>query len=121
MNYPHMHDLARLSREDYSDVHSLDSISRGPRTRFEGGYPAQGTPEWWALRQRYEELLMAKIRRDRAGSPIRTQHDRDREYEAAKWASLGNEDADREYQSHAHQPGRPDWLGLHARLAGPGG
>jgi len=107
--------MARHSREDFSTVGSLDMISRRPKTRFETGFPASGSPEWWALRKRYEELLFTEVRRLRASSciPCKINHS---EAEAARWAALGNEAADRDYQSFVKSigpntpPRRKDWL-----------
>lgn len=90
-DYPDMRELARHATEDYSRIDSLDQI-KPP-------YPAQGTPNWWALRLRYEQLLMARIRRDRANSAIPCRVN-EGEATAAKWAALGNEQADSDYQSY---------------------
>ena len=117
--------MARHSREDFSTVASLDMISRKPKTRFEGGYPASGSPEWWALRKRYEELLFDSVRKLRASSciPCKINHP---EAEAARWAALGNEAADRDYQQFANVPldapdcrkgRRADWLQMQAANA----
>ena len=108
-DYPDMRDLARHATEDYSRIDSLDQI-KPP-------YPAQGTPNWWALRFRYEQLLTSRIRKDRANSVIPSRVN-DREAVAAKWAALGNEQGDAEYQSfvrpaseiYEKQRNRRDWL-----------
>ena len=116
-NYPDMRELAKRSTEDYSTVTSLDQINRQPKSRFEKGYPGQGTPEWWALRLRYEELLNAKLRRERSQSSMKPSFN-EAEAIAAKWAALGNETADKDYQSFVKVvgPNRPmkrrDWLDL---------
>jgi hypothetical protein len=117
--YPDLDALARLSKQDFSDIGSLDMISRRPKTRFEAGYPANGTPEWWALRKRYEELLFSKIRAERAAShmPCRVNEP---EAEAAKWAALGNETADRDYQQFSNVPmDAPDYIGARRAARSP--
>jgi hypothetical protein len=105
-DYPNMRDLAAMATEDYSRIDSLEAI-KPP-------FPAQGSPNWWALRLRYEELLFTKIRRQRSDSviPVRVNT---AEAEAAKWAALGNEQADKDYQSFvptaaAVNKRRRDWL-----------
>ena len=60
--YPSLRDMARLATEDFSRIESLDQV-RPP-------YPARGTPNWWALRLRYEELLNRKITDLRKSSGI---------------------------------------------------
>ena len=98
--YPDMRELARLSPRDFSEVGSLEQISRREKAMFEKGYPASGTPEWWALRKRYEELLLGQIRKERnAGKfPSRVNNP---EAEAAKWCALGNETAQKDYEDFA--------------------
>ena len=122
--YPDLTELGRRSKEDYSGIGSLEMISRNPKTRFEGGYPASGSPEGWALRKRYEELLFAKIRAQRAKTSMPCKVN-EPEADAAKWASVGNETADRDYQQFANVPmdapdcrkNRPDWLQMQASKA----
>lgn len=94
--YADMRDMARLSKDAFSDITSLEQINR-KHPRFEKGYPGAGSPEWWALRLRYEGLLMAEIRKSRSGSLKTTPIDPARAT-AAKWAALGNEQADVDYQ-----------------------
>jgi hypothetical protein len=112
-----MRELARRSTEDYSTITSLDQINRQPKSRFERGYPGQGTAEWWALRLRYEDLLGAKLRRERSESKLQPTFN-EAEAVAAKWSALGNETADRDYQSCVRVIGpnkplkRRDWLDL---------
>lgn len=111
MTFPDMRDMARLATEDFSRIESLEQI-KPP-------YPGQGTPNWWALRLRYEEILTKRLRKDRNGevSP------KSEEWECAKWAALGNEDADRRYQKFvptAHEVlarQRPDWLAASAKFS----
>ena len=97
-DYPDMRDLARHATEDYSRVESIEA--------FRPPYPGQGTPNWWAMRLRYEQLLMAKIRKSRAGTQIKSKPINEAELDAAKWAALGNEQANADYQGFvpsAHQ------------------
>lgn len=124
-SYPDMRELARFATENYSSIDSID--------RFRPPFPAQGTPNWWAMRQRYEELLLARVRRDRNGARLAGPSTAskvagaDLNHEAhansAKWAALGNEDADVDYQragksrewwlatwNPAAAMKRPDWL-----------
>jgi hypothetical protein len=89
-DYPDLKECARFATEDYSRLDSLDQI-KPP-------YPAQGTPNWWALRAKYEELLFVRIRKARSGGGIKNRVN-NAEAEAAKWAALGNEQADKDYQS----------------------
>ena len=86
--YPSLREMAKFATESYAKHDSLETI-RPP-------YPAHGTPNWWALRQRYEELLFARIRKDRNASAHKSTIN-EPEAEAAKWAALGNETADRDY------------------------
>ena len=96
-DYTDIRSMARLATEDYSSLDSLQQISRDRGSRFEKGYPAHGSPNWWALRIRYEQLLLGKVRKERAASKLRCDEKLD-EWDAAKWAALGNEQADRDYQ-----------------------
>ena len=98
--YPDLRELSRLSPRDFSEIESLEQISRRERAMFERGYPASATPEWWALRKRYEEILLGKIRKERkdSKSPSRVNEP---EAEAAKWCALGNETAQRDYEDFA--------------------
>lgn len=98
-DYQDMRTLARLSKVDFSDIDSLDAINRRKGSRFENGYPANGTPEWWALRYRYEQLLKASIRKLRSGTHIKAGDTPEDEADAAKWAALGNEQADADYRA----------------------
>jgi hypothetical protein len=91
-DYPDMRALARLSKVSYAHLESLEQINRRDME-----YPGSGTPEWWALRLRYEELLARSIRKlwgkdlaKRGVDPLRAT--------AAKWTELGNEDAQRNYE-----------------------
>jgi hypothetical protein len=84
--------MARFATENYAKFDSLESI-RPP-------YPASGTPNWWALRKRYEELLLGRIRKERNASAFKGRMN-EPEAEAAKWAAIGNETADRDYQQFA--------------------
>lgn len=93
--YPDMRELARGATESYERIQSLDQI-KPP-------YPAFGSPNWWALRLRYEQLLLAKIRRQRADSPLCCTVN-EPEGHAAKWGALGNEHADHDYQLFANVP-----------------
>jgi hypothetical protein len=93
--YPDMREMARGATESYDRIDALDQI-KPP-------YPAQGSPNWWALRMRYEQLLMAKIRRHRADNHLNLPLNAP-EAEAAKWAALGNETADRDYHMFANVP-----------------
>lgn len=110
-SFPNMREMARLATENYSRIDSLEQI-RAP-------YPANGTPNWWALRLRYEELLLARIRKDRKGVKLPNED----ECESAKWAAIGNEEADRRYQSYvptAEQVAkrtRPNWIAMQADIA----
>lgn len=88
-NYLDMREMARGATETYRHIDSLEGI-RPP-------YPARGTPNWWALRIRYEELLFSKIRRQRAESKLALPEKPD-QANAAKWSALGNEAADADYQ-----------------------
>ena len=88
-------DWSRLTHgatETYQQYESVDQI-RPP-------YPATGSPNWWALRKRYEELLLGRIRKQRSGDVVQLPLN-NRECIAAKWAALGNEAADAEYQRYA--------------------
>jgi len=99
-DYPSLAEMSRLATEDYSKIDSIDQI-RPP-------YPAHGTPNWWALRRRYEQLLLARVRRERKDAPLAgptalakvvgADFDQDRHCRAATWASLGNERAVVDYQ-----------------------
>jgi hypothetical protein len=84
--------MSKFATENYAKHDSLESI-RPP-------YPAHGTPNWWALRQRYEDLLFARIRKDRNASNHKSTINQP-EAEAAKWSALGNETADRDYVDFA--------------------
>jgi hypothetical protein len=84
--------MSKFATENYAKLDSLESI-RAP-------YPAHGSPNWWALRQRYEELLFARIRKERNASNHKSTIN-EPEAEAAKWASLGNETAGRDYVDFA--------------------
>jgi hypothetical protein len=86
--YPDLRECAKFATENYARLDSLESI-KPP-------YPANGTPNWWALRKRYEELLLGRIRKDRGWSNHKSTIN-EPEAEAAKWAALGNETADRDY------------------------
>jgi hypothetical protein len=98
--YPDLRELSRKSQIDYSDITSLEQINRKEKGRFERGYPGAWTPEWCALRLRYEEILLGDIRKARKASKhVSTVNEP--EAEAAKWAALGNETADRDYQQFA--------------------
>jgi hypothetical protein len=98
--YPDLRELSRLSPRDFSEVGSLEQISRREKAMFEKGYPASFSAEWCALRLRYEELLLGKIRKERnAGKfPSRVNNP---EAEAAKWCALGNETAQKDYEDFA--------------------
>jgi hypothetical protein len=85
-----MREMARLATERYGHLDSLAAI-RPP-------YPAQGTPNWWALRLRYRELLSRDVRRHRAGSALRFDEREDIAL-AAEWSALGNEAADQDYRA----------------------
>ena len=90
--YPDMRELARHATENFSRLESLEN--------FRPPYPAQGTPNWWALRLQYETVLLGKLRKERAKSPMECRLN-NLECDAAKWAAIGNEDADRDYQELA--------------------
>ena len=93
-NPPSWDSLMHGATETYAHIESAEQI-KPP-------YPAQGSPNWWALRKRYEELLLGRIRKQRAAATIRLPIN-DAECVAAKWAALGNEEADREYQRLARR------------------
>lgn len=66
--------LTQGATDTYRDIDSLGNIRqpsveerRLKSCRFPDGFPARGTPNWWALRRRYEELLARDQRRARAG------------------------------------------------------
>lgn len=111
MTFPNMKEMARFATEDYSKIESLDQI-KPP-------YPAQGTANWWALRQRYEQILLAKIRRERKGADVANHH----ECNCAKWATIGNEAADARYKQYVPTAAevtarvKPDWLSITASMA----
>lgn len=111
MTFPNLRDMARLATEDYSKFDSLDQI-KPP-------YPASGTPNWWALRLRYEQLLLGRIRKDRKGADIPNAD----ECNCAKWAALGNEEADEKYKAYVPTAAevaarvKPDWLSITANMA----
>lgn len=90
--YPDLRECAKFATESYERLDSLESI-RPP-------YPANGTPNWWALRRKYEELLLGRIRKERNASAFKSRIN-EPEATAAKWAALGNETADRDYQQFA--------------------
>ena len=111
--YPSLRECAKFATEDYSRIDSLEAI-RPP-------YPGQGTPNWWALRARYEELLMARIRKARSGGGIKN-YVNEAQAEAAKWAALGNEQADADYKGFVPPATevvrrRKDWLDLATETA----
>lgn len=81
--------MARLATENYARLESFADI-KPP-------YPERGSPNWWALRQRYEQLLAARLRMDREGKTPAFDHN---EAVAARWAALGNETADADYQRY---------------------
>ena len=114
--YPDMVELSRLATENYDRIDSLESI-RPP-------YPANGTPNWWALRRKYEELLLGRIRKERKASAFKSRIN-EPEATAAKWAALGNEVADRDYQlfapvdTSAPAVRRKDWLDATAAAMKP--
>jgi hypothetical protein len=84
--FPDMAAMARGATEDYSRIDSLAQI-RPP-------FPAQGTPNWWALRKRLEELLA----RDQRRLGAKFTADARRRSELAKWTALGNEDAKERFE-----------------------
>jgi hypothetical protein len=114
-SYPDIRTLARGATEDYSRIDALEQI-RPP-------YPAHGSPNWWALRLRYEMLLAERLNRLRRGSDMKTAFNIP-EAIAAKWAAIGHEAADRDYQSFVkalgpnHSPRRKDWLHAAAEAIG---
>lgn len=94
--YPDMRDMARLATEDYSRIDSIEAINSRDLK-----YPAYGTPNWWALRARYETLLAARLRnerRDPRGRESKFSPEDERHYVAAKWCALGNEQATADYE-----------------------
>ena len=104
VKYPDIAEMGRLSSEDYSTITSMEQVSRREKSRFERGYPANGTPEWWALRHRIEEILHKQQRDLRKAYPLaqdRDEHRSRHEHElatTARWVSLGNEDAQADYE-----------------------
>ena len=99
--YPDMRAMARLATEDYSRIDSLEKI-RPP-------YPAHGSPNWWALRLRLEELLAEKHRRAWKNALIATRMNV-AEAQAAKWSALGNEYGEQVYAAMV-----PTWDNVQAR------
>jgi hypothetical protein len=98
-SYPDMRELARLATERYMQLESLEQI-KPP-------YPGHGSPNWWALRLRCEELLEARIRKGWRGAMFQPDWNHARS-EAAKWSAIGNEDADRDYQRDGKS--RDEWV-----------
>jgi hypothetical protein len=88
--YQDIAELAASATEKFLHLESLKDI-RAP-------YPAHGSPNWWSLRKRYEDLLFAEVRRQRSGKGIKNSIN-EAEAHAAKWAALGNERADMDYQA----------------------
>ena len=111
-----MAECAKFATENYDRIDSLESI-RPP-------YPANGTPNWWALRRKYEELLLGRIRKERNASNFKGRMN-EPEADAAKWAALGNEVANRDYQlfapidTSAPAVRRKDWLDATAAAMKP--
>jgi len=109
-------ECAKFATENYDRIDSLESI-RPP-------YPANGTPNWWALRRKYEELLLGRIRKERNASNFKGRMN-EPEADAAKWAALGNEVANRDYQlfapidTSAPAVRRKDWLDATAAAMKP--
>lgn len=93
---PDMHELAKLATEKYDHIDSLEQI-RPP-------YPAHGTSNWWALRLRYEQILNARLCRERAGKVYPTEQ-RD---VLAKWTALGHEQSTKDYERDGKS--REQWL-----------
>jgi hypothetical protein len=97
------------STDSYGDIDSLERIRLGDEryrkdSRFPDGFPGQFTPNWWALRQRYETLLA----RGPQGKTTREGRDLS---DVAKCASLGVESAVDDYE--ALDPS----TGLHVHLS----
>jgi hypothetical protein len=97
-------DWARLTQgatDTYTDIDSLEQIrlvdERNRRgSRFPEGFPALYSPNWWALRRRYEELLGRRQRLARGGERWSSE-----DYslsQIAKQVSLGDEPATAEYE-----------------------
>ena len=93
-DYPDMRAMARLATENYDHLESLEQI-RPP-------FPSHGSPNWWALRLRYEQLLESRMRRLRNGSTIKFP-DTAAMDEAAKWTALGNEHAQAIYERRGNR------------------
>lgn len=104
------------STDSYGDIDSLERIKvlderNRKGSRFPDGFPGQFTPNWWALRKRYEVLLG----RSRGGpfsgtDTVSTAEDRELS-DVAKCASLGVETATADYEAMD-----PD-TGLHVHLS----
>ena len=103
--------------DTYTDIDSLERIKVADErnrkgSRFPEGFPALFTPNWWALRRRYETLLArSQCAPFSTQQPDSTPEARDLS-DMAKCASLGVESAVAEYEAID-----PD-TGLHVHLSG---
>jgi hypothetical protein len=98
--FPDMATMARLSSKDYSHIESLEQI-RPP-------YPAYHSPEWWALRKRYDELMRQRVRRLRSELPTSSRPVDEVRAHRAAWTALGNEAAKIAYERDGKP--RERWL-----------
>jgi hypothetical protein len=102
--YADVEAMARLSKVDYSYIESLEQIRpwliKRPKAGggVEDGYPAVSTPEWWALRLRLEQIMGRKIQKMREKLPKGCAPTDERRANDAKWTSLGNEEAQLNYE-----------------------
>lgn len=88
--------------DNYGDIDSIERIKLPDErfrkeSRFPQGYPGQFTPNWWALRKRYETLLARGRRELFAGPAPKVEPEAIELSDVAKCASLGVESADNEY------------------------
>lgn len=89
-----MRRMAAAAKDKYLDITSLEQIHLRKGGRFEAGYPAALSAEWWALRLRLVEII-AKQHRERK---VRWTDEDIALSEAAHGAGLGDDDRNADYQ-----------------------
>jgi hypothetical protein len=88
--------MAVQPSNNYAHIESLAQI-RPP-------YPATGSADWWALRQRVEEII-AKDSRKRGTTYTEAEY---RRSEGARLTALGDEDAQKAFERNGFT--REQWL-----------
>jgi hypothetical protein len=88
--------LAVQSSNNFAHIESLQQI-RPP-------YPASGSADWWALRQRLEEII-AKDSRRRGTTYTEAEY---RRSESARLCSLGDSDAQQAFERNGFT--REQWV-----------